>query len=250
MVQTNHDPGFKVKRRTYNRLLNALPDEEYQALEPYLKQVDLPRGKILYEPGDLIEQVYFPERAMVSIVSLMENGATTEIGLIGNEGMVGIPVILGHPRASNRAIVQVPNGGIQISTNALQDVLKRGGKLQQMLLSYTSVMFMYVSQLAACNRHHRIEQRLARWLLHVNANIGSEQLPLTQEFIAEMLGSRRSGVTVAAQALQRDKIIHYRRGKITILDRARLEKETCECYYQIQQEFSRLPGSRDAKPAA
>lgn len=247
MVQTDKDQDQRPKAQTRNRLLAALPDLEYEALAPHLKPVDLPRGKILYEPGDLIEQVYFPERAMISIVSLMENGATTEIGLIGSEGMVGLSVVLGHSHADNRAIVQVTDGGTQLSTAALREALGRGGKLQEILLSYARVMFMYVSQLAACNRHHRIEQRFARWLLHVNDSIGSDQLPLTQEFIAEMLGSRRSGVTVAAQALQREGIIHYRRGKIAILDRNRLEQETCECYDQIQHGFSQLPGYQSAQ---
>lgn len=242
MVQTNHDQGLKLQAQTLNRLLRALPPAEYEALAPHLTPVDLPRGKILYEPGDLIEQVYFPERAMVSIVSLMESGATTEIGLIGNEGIVGLPVVFGAPHADNRAIVQVADGGTRLSAAALREVINQGGQLQRILLSYASVMFAYVSQLAACNRHHRIEQRLARWLLHVSNSIGSDNLPLTQEFIAEMLGSRRSGVTAAAQSLQRDEIIQYRRGKITILDRDRLEQETCECHYQIQNGFSQLPG--------
>lgn len=247
MVQIDDEQGLKPREQICNRLLKALPDEDYRALEPHLKPIDLPRGKILYEPGDQIEQVYFPERAMISIVSLMENGATTEIGLIGSEGMVGLPVVLGHSHADNRAIVQVTDGGIQLSTAALREALGRSGKFREILLSYASVMFMYLSQLAACNRHHRIEQRFARWLLHVSDSIGSDDLPLTQEFIAEMLGSRRSGVTVAAQALQREEIIHYRRGKITILDRDRLEEETCECYYQIQRGFSKLPGSRSTQ---
>ncbi|MGB3612647.1 MAG: Crp/Fnr family transcriptional regulator, partial [Elainellaceae cyanobacterium] len=229
------------KGRVYNRLLSALPEKEYQALESHLKPIELPRGKILYEPGDRIEQVYFPEQAMISIVSLMESGATTEIGLIGKEGMVGISVLLGHRHAVNRAIVQVPDGGIQIDADVLLEQFRQGGALQSTLLAYTRAMFMYVSQLAACNRHHKIEQRFARWLLHVSDNIDSDQLPLTQEFIAEMLGSRRSGVTVAAQSLQRSDIIQYRRGVITILDRDRLEGETCECYRQIRNEFSRLP---------
>ena len=244
MVRPKHRPnvrsGHKVGVR--NRLLNALTDDEYTALEPYLEPVELPRGKILYEPGDEIEWVYFPERAMVSIVSLMENGATTEIGLIGREGMVGISVLLGRRQAINRAIVQVPDGGNRMRVDALEKLFREGGTLQTLLLTYTQTMFMYVSQLAACNRHHKIEQRFARWLLHVSDSLDSNQLPLTQEFVAEMLGSRRSGVTVAAQALQRAAIIQYRRGMITVLDRDRLEEETCECYQQIHREFSQLYG--------
>ncbi|MEO0408868.1 MAG: Crp/Fnr family transcriptional regulator [Cyanobacteria bacterium P01_A01_bin.135] len=240
MVQLNHSHSSNGKGRVSNRLLNAIADEEYAALEPHLEKIDMPRGMILYEPGDEIQWVYFPERAMISIVSLMENGATTEIGLIGKEGMVGISVLLGRREAVNRAIVQVPDGGIRIRVEVLEKAFREGGTLQQILLTYTRTMFMYVSQLAACNRHHKIEQRFARWLLHVSDSIDSNQLPLTQEFVAEMLGSRRSGVTVAAQALQREAIIQYRRGVITVLDRDRLEQETCECYQQIHQEFSQL----------
>jgi len=241
MVQTNESSSAEAKGRVYNWLLSALPETDYQALEPHLKPVSLPRGKILYEPGDPIEYVYFPERAMISIVSLMESGATTEIGLIGKEGMVGLSVLLGHKHAVNRAVVQVPNGGIKIDAEVFQEKFRQGGPLQSILLAYTRAMFMYVSQLAACNRHHKIGQRFARWLLHVSDNVDSSELPLTQEFIAEMLGSRRSGVTVVAQSLQRDDIIQYRRGVITILDRDRLEGETCECYRQIRNEFSKLP---------
>ncbi|MDY6936796.1 MAG: Crp/Fnr family transcriptional regulator [Cyanobacteriota bacterium] len=199
-------------------------------------------GQILYEPKEPIEYVYFPIRAMISLVSVLEDGKTTEIGLIGNEGMVGLPVILGGYSSANRAIVQVAAGAIRVKADIIKQEFLRGGKLQQLLLLYTQAQFTHTAQTAACNRQHTIEERLARWLLSVRDCTLSNELPLTQEFIATMLGTRRSGVSVAAGTLQKAGMIRYSRGKITILDRAGLEDTACECYRVVKNEFQRLLG--------
>ncbi len=227
-----------------NQILAALPEIEYQRLVPHLKPINLVVGKVLQEPGETITQVYFPNRAMISLVSIMENGSTTEIGLIGNEGMVGLPVILRGDSTSSRFIVQIPGTAMRLSADILRREFQLGGKLQQLLLLYTQALLTQVSQSAACNRQHTIEERLARWLLSVQDCVLSDKLPLTQEFIANMLGTRRSGVTVAAGTLQNAGMIRYRRGMITILNQEELEATSCECYRLVQGEFMRLLGSR------
>lgn len=227
-----------------NQLLAALPDAEYQRLAPYLEKVSLYRGKILYEPYEVIKYVYFPNRAMISLVSIMEDGATTEIGLIGNEGMVGISVILGGEFSPTQAIVQIEDGAMKLSSEILKREFQRGETLQKLLLLYTQALFTQVSQSAACNRQHIIEKRLARWILSVQDCVLSDELPLTQEFIAQMLGTRRSGVTVAANTLQQAGMIRYNRGRIKVVNQALLESTACECYRLVQNEFIRLLDSR------
>ena len=187
---------------------------------------------------------YFPGRAMISLVSIMQDGSTTEIGLIGNEGIVGLPIILGGDRSPSRAIVQIRGSALKLDAKILKQEFHRGGKLQQLLLLYTQALLTQVSQSAACNRQHTTEERLARWLLSVQDCVLSNELPLTQEFISNMLGIRRSGVTVAAGILQQAGTIEYRRGVITILNQEDLEAISCECYRLVQSEFLRLLGSR------
>jgi len=225
-----------------NRILSALPQQEYQRLEPYLTLVDLPLGTVLYEPKQEIETVYFPVSGLVSIVCTLEEGLTTETGLIGNDGIVGIPVILGNRLSFNLIIVQVADTAIKISAEILKQEFDRKGELQKLLLTYTEARLIQVSQQAVCNRHHSIEERLARWLLTASDFIKSKELSLTQEFLANMLGVRRSGVTVSAGILQRAGMINYSRGKITIVDREALENTSCECYGYLKQEFKRLLG--------
>lgn len=225
--------------RSANRLLNALPEIEYQRLEPYLIPVSLAVGTVLYEISAKIETIYFPDTALVSLVNILSNGSTTEIGIIGGTGMIGLPMILGDNISYNRAIVQVPNGGIKISAVVLKREFDRGGELQRLLLAYSNTRLQEISQIAACNRHHTIEERLARWLLTVQDLIQADQLPLTQEFIGNMLGVRRSGVTIAAGILQRSGMITYARGRITILDREALENTACECYQLFHDNFYR-----------
>lgn len=225
--------------RTANRLLSALPEREYQRLEPYLTSIALSRGTILYEASEKIETVYFPKTALISLVDILSNGTSTEIGLIGGTGMVGLPVILANGYGKHRAIVQVPNGCLKISALVLKQEFDRGGELQKLLLEYVQTRLNEVSQLAVCNRHHIIEERLARWLLTVRDLTQSQQLPLTQEFISHMLGVRRSGVTIAASTLQQAGLIRYSRGRITILNQEVLEDTACECYQLFRDNFYR-----------
>jgi CRP-like cAMP-binding protein len=222
-----------------NRLLSALPENEYQRLEPHLKSVCLSVGTVVYEASEKIETVYFPNNSLISLVSTLKNGATTEIALVGGTGMVGLPVILGNDHSSQRAIVQVADGAIKISALILKQEFDRGGELQKILLRYVETRLREVAQLAVCNRHHTIEERLARWLLTVQDLIQSDKLPLTQEFIGNMLGVRRSGVTIAAGILQKAGMISYSRGKITILNREALEDTACECYELYHDNFYR-----------
>ncbi|MBE9167304.1 Crp/Fnr family transcriptional regulator [Pleurocapsales cyanobacterium LEGE 06147] len=225
-----------------NQLLAALPESEYASLVPHLETVSLRTGQILYQPYELIEFVYFPNRAIVSLVAIMEDGATTEVGLVGKEGMVGLPVILGSNCSSRRAIVQIGNGAVMLNADILKREFDRGGELRRLLLLYTQGLLTQVSQTAACNRQHVIEERLARWLLSVQDRVEQDEFLLTQEMIAYMLGVRRSGITVAANILQRAGIISYSRGRIHIRDRQALEATACECYRLVNQEFQRLFG--------
>ncbi|MEB3356975.1 MAG: Crp/Fnr family transcriptional regulator [Synechococcales bacterium] len=223
-----------------NRILAALPEAEYRELASHLELVELPRGRVLYEPGDRIQTVYFPNSAMVSLVARLETGGSVEIGVVGREGMVGLPVVWGGQYASSQAIVQIPGAGYRLPDTVLKNTFDRGGTLQRLLLLYTQALFAYVSQTAACNRQHRLEERLARWLLIVHDITDSDCLPLTQEFLAEMLGTGRSTVTTAAGILQQSGGIRYSRGKIVIADRSQLERTVCECYGRIKAEFARL----------
>ncbi|AFY58226.1 cAMP-binding protein [Rivularia sp. PCC 7116] len=225
-----------------NQLLMGLPSEEYKRLVPYLKPVSLSLGQVIYEPKQLIKEVYFPLEAMISLVSIMKDNSTTEIGLVGNEGMVGLPVFLGGNTATNRAIVQVHGNALKMDASVLRSEFERGKKLQQKLLLYTQARLTQISQIAACKSHHLIEERLARWLLSVNDCVNRDELPLTQKFISEMLGVRRASVTEAAIALQKAGLISYSRGQITIQQRKQLEEAACECYGLIRDEFKRLLG--------
>ena len=225
-----------------NQLLSALPLEEYQRLLPHLEHISLTLGKVLYEPGKSITEVYFPNEAMLSLVSVMKDGSTTEVGLVGNEGMIGLPVILGGDYSISQVIVQVQGTAVKLNAELLKKEFLRGGKLQKLLLLYTQARLSQISLIAACKSHHTVEQRFARWLLTVNDCIMKDELPLTQKFISQMLGVRRASVTEAALVLQKSKIISYNRGHIRVLDREKLEGTACECYASIKQEFTRLLG--------
>ena len=232
------------KKFVENQILHALPESEYKILSPHLKPILLSCGTIIHEPGEDLTHGYFPNSAMISLVSIMSSGNTTEIGLIGNEGMVGLPIILGGKRNIGRAIVQIEGTALRIDAHHLKKAFQQGETLQKLLLLYTQARLTQVAQTAACNRQHNIEERLARWLLSVYDCVLKDELPLTQEFIANMLGTRRSGVTVAANTLQKAGLIKYNRGKITILNREELENTACECYRLVQNEFIRLLGSK------
>lgn len=233
------DPHQQIK----NRLLAALPAEEYERLVPHLELVSLQLNQILYEFGEPIEYVYFPHQGIVSLLSVLEDGSTVEAGMVGNDGMVGLPVILGGNKTSNQALVQVASNGMRMKAELLNSEFKRGGALQSLLLRYTQALLTQVSQGVACNRLHTLEERLARWLLTVQDRVESDEFPLTQEFIAQMLGTRRSGVTVAAGILSKAGTIRYSRGKITIVNQGDLEAIACECYGIIKAEFNRLLGT-------
>lgn len=233
------NPRLTIK----NRLLAALPASEYQRLAPQLELVELSRDQVLYAEGELISHVYFLNQGLVSLVSIMENGSIVEVGLVAKEGMVGMPVCWGGNTTTTSAMVQIPGNAMKMKAELLKTEFDRGGSLQRLLLRYTQALYTQVSQSAACNRLHTLEERLARWLLTIHDRMQSDTFPLTQEFISHMLGTRRSGVTEAASTLQQAGMIRYTRGKITILDQENLESTACECYGVIKNEFARLLGT-------
>ena len=227
------------RSRSANRLLASLPESEYLRLEPYLTRVSLAVGTVFYEASETIETVYFPNTALISLVSILKNGATTEISLVGGTGMVGLAAILGDGISPNRAIVQVADSAMKISALALKQEFERGGMLQQNLLNYTANRLNETAQLAVCNCHHTIEERLARWLLIARDLTQSNKLPLTREFISKMLGVNRSKVTIAAGIFQQAGIIRNDRGTIAITDSEALKNVACECYQLYHDNFYR-----------
>ncbi|MBE9042123.1 Crp/Fnr family transcriptional regulator [Oscillatoriales cyanobacterium LEGE 11467] len=227
-----------------NQILAALPHSEYQRLIPHLEEIPLTVGNVLYEPSQPILEVYFPNLAMVSLVSILSGNLTTGIGLVGCEGMVGMPVFLGNDRTTTQAIVQISGSAMKLSANVLANEFNRAKHLQKLLLLYTQIQLGQISQISACKSHHTIEQQLACWLLLIRDCIQQDILPLTQKSISTMLAVRRASITEAAILLQNAGIIHYRRGQIVILNRSELESKSCECYGLIQKEFARLLGTR------
>lgn len=223
-----------------NKLLAALAPSEYERLVPHLQVVPLSNQQVIYEDGEPIKYAYFPHQAIISLVIIMDDGSTVEAALVSQEGMAGISIILGDNISSLQAIVQVPGDGMRIDADVLKAEFDRGGSLQRLLLRYVQAVFSELAQGSACNRVHSLEKRLARWLLKVSDRVASKKFPLTQEFIAQMLGVRRSGVTVAASALSQLGIISYQRGHITILDIEALEATSCECYRVVKDNFTRL----------
>jgi CRP-like cAMP-binding protein len=228
----------------YNHLLGALPHDEHERLLAVLEPVSLELGDVIYEPGGRLAYMYFPVSCIVSLVYTMKDGETGEMGLVGNEGAVGIALFMGGYTMPNRAIVQVAGDALRMKAQVLQDEFKRGAELQLQLLRYTQSLITQISQTAVCNRMHSIEQRLCRWLLLCHDRGKSDMLLLTQEFIANMLSGRRQSVTVAAGHLQNAGLIEYSRGHIRILDRKGLEAATCECYRVVKDELERLLDER------
>jgi CRP-like cAMP-binding protein len=225
-----------------NKILAALPDNEYARLLPHLELVSLPLGQILHKTEDHIKYVYFPNSGVVSFVAHMKEGASIEVGLAGCEGMVGIPILFGDDVSQNEAIVQIADGAMRMKASVLIEELERDGELEPLLMRYALALMKQIAQTAACNRNHHIGQRLARWLLTCHDRVKGDELKLTQEFIAEMLGTRRSGVSEAAVILQDRGLIRYSRGTINILDREGLEKFSCECYATVKLTSDRLLG--------
>jgi CRP-like cAMP-binding protein len=225
-----------------NRLLARLPPEEFERLRPHLSRVSFKLGEVIYESGGRQSYIYFPTTAIVSLLYLMENGSSAEMGLAGCEGLVGIALFMGGDTVPNRAVVQSAGAAYRMKTKVLQGEFARGGTFQRLLLRYTQALMTQMSQTAACNRLHTIEQQLCRWLLLSRDRLDSDELVMTQELIANMLGVRREGVTQAAGRLQEQGLISYVRGRITILDRRGLEASVCECYKVVKDEYDRLLG--------
>jgi CRP-like cAMP-binding protein len=219
-----------------NEILSALLKEEHGRLVSRLEPIELTHGLILYEMGQQVRHVYFPNNALISLVTQMSDGKIVEVGLVGNDGMSGLTALMGEETSPERAIVQIPNGGTRVELSAIKEEFSRGGQLQKLLLVYARKLMRQVSQTAACNASHTTEERLSRWLLMCLDRVEGTELNLTQEFIAEMLGTRRATVSLAAMVLQTDGLIQYNRGHIKIIDRPGLEAFTCECY-QAARDF-------------
>jgi len=231
-----------VTRQVGNWLLDALPQEDYERLLSDLKPVSFALGEVVYESGGQMDNVYFPTTCHVSLLYTMINGVTAEMGLVGNEGVVGIALFMGGDTTPNRAVVQGAGKAMKLRAKSLHVEFSRGGDFQHLLLRYTQALITQISQTAVCNRLHSVEQRLCRWLLMTHDRTHSDELQMTQEFISHMLGVRREGVTHAAQNLQEKGLISYARGHIRIADRPKLEAHVCECYEVVSAEHSRLFG--------
>lgn len=223
-----------------NRLLAALPATEYARIFPHLQLVAMPLGEVVSEPGNVQHYVYFPTDCIISFSYLLKDGASTEIAVVGNEGLVGIAHFTGGERTPSRGVVQSAGSAYRLAGNRLKDEAHRGAELHAVLLRYTHALITQIAQTAACNRHHTVDQQLCRSLLAYLDRVPSNQLHLTQEIISNMLGVRREGVNLAATKLQHVGAIRYSRGQITVVDRSRLERESCECYTAIKSETDRL----------
>jgi CRP-like cAMP-binding protein len=223
-----------------NHLLSALPTAEFERLAPHLELAPMRLGDMLYEPGGQLQHGYFPTTAIVSLHYVMESGATAEAAGVGNEGVVGISLFMGGDSTPSSAVVQTGGHAYRLESRRLKQEFNRGGLMQSLLLRYTQALITQMTQTAACNRHHSVEQQLCRWLLLTLDRVSTQQLIMTQELVASMLGVRREGITQAAGDLQRAGVISYRRGHITVLERAGLETRVCECYAVVKKEIGRL----------
>jgi len=223
-----------------NFLLAALPDPEWRRWQQLLEKVEMPLGEVLYESGATLTHVYFPTTSIVSLLYVMENGASAEIAVVGNEGLVGVALFMGGESTPSRAVVQSAGHGFRLKAQWMKDEFNRAGPVLHLLLRYTQALITQMSQTAVCNRHHSLDQQLCRWLLLSLDRLRGDELVMTQELISNMLGVRREGVTESANKLQQAGLISYARGRITVLDRAGLEKRTCECYAVVKREYDRL----------
>jgi CRP-like cAMP-binding protein len=223
-----------------NHVLAALSAEDYARLLPDLELIAMPLGWAVYESGGHLGHVYFPTTSLVSLLYVMESGASAEIAITGNEGLVGISLFMGGESTPSRAVVQSAGSGYRLKSSVFKREFAMGGELQHLALFYTQALITQMAQTAVCNRHHVLDQQLCRWLLLSLDRLDGDELVMTQELIANMLGVRREGVTEAAGNLQKDGLIHYRRGHIKVLDRAMLEQRVCECYAVVKREYDRL----------
>ncbi len=233
---------------TANQLLAALPEAEYQRLEPHLEPFELPLGLALYEPGTRLAHVYFQTDGIVSLLNVLEDGSSAEIAVKGYEGVVGISLFMGGAQTTSRAVVQCAGHAYRLRADFMMEEFERGGYLQNLLLRYTQALITQMAQTAVCNRHHSVDQQLCRWLLLSLDRLPGNEINMTQELIANMLGVRREGVTAAAGHLRRAGLVSYQRGVITVLDRAGLEKRVCECYAVVKKETDRLVTLRTKPP--
>lgn len=229
---------------TQNQLLAALPEAEMIRCCAKLEAVDLPLGKVLYESGSRMTHVYFPTTSIVSLLYVLEDGASAEIAVVGNEGIVGISLFMGGETTPSRAVVQSAGKGYRLQASLMVQEFHRAGPVMHLFLRYTQALITQMAQTAVCNRHHSLDQQLCRWLLLSLDRLTSDELVMTQELIANMLGVRREGVTEAAGRLQEAGLIQYRRGHILVLDREGLERRTCECYAVVKEEYERLLPAR------
>jgi CRP-like cAMP-binding protein len=225
-----------------NHLIAALPEDEFIRLKPNLEPVSLALGEVIYESGEQLDYLYFPTTAIISLLYIMENGSTAEIGMAGNDGLVGIALYMGGSTTPSRAVVQSAGNAFRMPSKALKDEFSRGGVFQKILLRYTQSLMTQISQTAVCNRLHSVEQQLCRWLLINHDLLQTNKLIMTHDLIANMLGVRREGVSIAAGHLQKEGLIKYVRGTITMLDRDALERAACECYRVVKDEYDRLLG--------
>ncbi|NGZ85566.1 Crp/Fnr family transcriptional regulator [Duganella aceris] len=231
---------MRLNNPNQNHLLAALLDAEFDRISPHLEPQMMRLGDVLYESGGQLNYVYFPTSAIVSLHYVLENGSSSEIAGVGNEGILGISLFMGGNTTPSRAVVQTSGHGYRLKSQILMDEFNRAGPVMRLLLRYTQALLTQMSQTAVCNRHHTVEQQLCRWLLLTLDRLDGSELTMTQELIANMLGVRREGVTVAAGNLQKYGYISCRRGHISVLDRAGLESTTCECYDVVKKEFARL----------
>ncbi len=223
-----------------NQLIAALPAADWQRWQPQLEWADMPLGQVMYESGRVLSHVYFPTTAIVSLLYVMEDGASAEIAVVGNEGVVGISLFMGGESTPSRAVVQSAGQGWRLRSRTVKEEFDRPGPVMHLLLRYTQALITQMAQTAVCNRHHTLDQQLCRWLLLSLDRLQGSELVMTQELIANMLGVRREGVTEAALRLQKLGLISYARGRIRVLDRPRLEERTCECYAVVKKEYDRL----------
>lgn len=233
LLSSRHDPK-------HNHLLAALPAEIFDRIYPHLELVAMPLGEILYESGGQLQHVYFPTTAIASLHYILENGASAEIAGVGNEGIIGVSVFMGGNTTPSWAAVYTGGHGYRLKARLMMEEFNHAGSMMRLMLRYTQALITQISQTAVCNRHHSVEQQLCRWLLLTLDRLPSNELTMTQELIAGMLGVRREGITETAGNLQREGLISYRRGHITVLNRTGLESHTCECYQVVKKEFNRL----------
>lgn len=234
------EPTVLPNLSTRNRLLGALPSEEFAHLQPYLERVRLEPRQMLFERGAAIRHVYFPETAIVSLVRQLSDGRTVEVGTAGCEGMAGLPLFLGGESSSGCAFVQIPGAALRMDAEVFERVAGDAGCLHRILLRYTQAFLTQVAQTAACNGAHLMEQRCARWLLMTHDRVEGDEFPLTHDFLALMLGVRRAGVTLVMRALQERRLVRHTRGRVEIVDRLGLERTSCECYRVVRADFDQL----------